>query len=145
MKSNYKGGAVTTTIGRPAPTIERLRALLIFEPGIGLVWRVSRGSVRAGAIAGGYHHSGNLRIGIDRSSYRLDRIASLYQRGELEQGSDHMKEKCPDLSGHKITRLKPGAALGAAAGLRRDQRPRTQWRVVAKKTAKAESTKPRSK
>src|ERR1700722_3732328 len=32
----------TTTIGKPPPTLARLRELLDFEPGIGLIWRVSR-------------------------------------------------------------------------------------------------------
>jgi hypothetical protein len=77
---------VTAKIGnRPAPTLARLHELLIYEPETGLRWRVARGSVRAGAIAGGYHHSGNLRIGIDRQSFRLDRIARLFQCGEPEQ------------------------------------------------------------
>jgi hypothetical protein len=70
---------ITTTIGsRPAPTLARLHELLNFEPGIGLRWRVSRGSARAGARAGGYHHSGHARIGIDRRSYRVDLIVSLF-------------------------------------------------------------------
>lgn len=79
MKSNYKGGDVTTTIEkRPPPSPERISELLIYEPGIGLRWRVSRGSARAGARAGGYHHSGHQRIGIDRASFRLDQIVRLY-------------------------------------------------------------------
>jgi hypothetical protein len=70
------------TIGkRPPPTLARLRELLNFEAGIGLIWRVSRGSVTAGQRAGGFHHTGHARIGIDNVSFRLDEIADLYRRG----------------------------------------------------------------
>lgn len=65
---------------RLLPTVARLHELLDFEPNIGLRWRVSRGSVAAGRLAGGFHHSGRERIGIDSASYRLDAIVDLYQR-----------------------------------------------------------------
>jgi hypothetical protein len=69
----------TTSIGnRPVPTLARLHELLNFEPGIGLRWRAARGSARAGRRAGGYHHSGHARIGIDRRTYRVDQIVSLF-------------------------------------------------------------------
>jgi hypothetical protein len=81
MKSNFKGGDATTTIGnRPPPTLARLHELLIYEPGIGLIWKIQRGRARRGDVAGGRHHSGNRRIGIDRASFRLDRIIKLYTR-----------------------------------------------------------------
>jgi hypothetical protein len=69
---------ITTTIGRPAPTLARLHELLVYEPEVGLRWRIQRGRARAGSKAGGRHHSGHRRIGIDRASYRLDRIVGLY-------------------------------------------------------------------
>jgi hypothetical protein len=69
---------ITTPIGRPTPTVARLHELLDYEPGIGLRWRIQRGRARAGARAGRFHHSGRERIGIDRRSYRLDQIVSLY-------------------------------------------------------------------
>jgi hypothetical protein len=73
----------TPTCNRPVPTLARLRELLIYEPEIGLIWRIQRGRARRGAVAGGRHHSGNPRIGVDRRSYRLDLITSLFR--ELEQ------------------------------------------------------------
>jgi hypothetical protein len=69
---------------RPLPTLSRLRELFDFEPGIGLRWKVARGSAAAGRRAGGRHHSGISRIGIDRASFRLDMIIEL-ARNELEQ------------------------------------------------------------
>jgi hypothetical protein len=84
---------ITATIGnRAPPTLARLRELLYFEPGIGLRWRVSRGSVTAGQRAGGVHHSGHERIGIDGASFRLDRIADLYRRGRHD---DMQTARCP--------------------------------------------------
>src|ERR1700722_18913224 len=79
MKSNHKGGDVAAAIEkRPSPTLARLHELLNFEPGVGLCWKIQRGRARRGDVAGGRHHSGNRRIGIDRRSYRLDQIVRLY-------------------------------------------------------------------
>ena len=72
-----------TTRKRP-PTLARLRELFDFEPDIGLIWRVSRGRVTAGRRAGGSHHTGIARIGIDRASFRLDLIIEL-ACNEMEQ------------------------------------------------------------
>jgi hypothetical protein len=72
------------TGNRPAPSLERLRELFDFEPDIGLLWKIQRGRARAGDVAGGYHHSGNKRIGIDRASFRLDQIVRLYGAGAIE-------------------------------------------------------------
>lgn len=71
---------------RPPPTLARLLELLNFEPGIGLRWKVSRGSVTAGRVAGGYHHSGRERIGVDGASYRLDAIIDLYHSSRATSG-----------------------------------------------------------
>jgi hypothetical protein len=60
------------------PSLARLNELLIYEPEVGLRWRIQRGRARAGDVAGGHHHTGFRRIGIDRASYRLDRIVDLY-------------------------------------------------------------------
>jgi hypothetical protein len=69
----------TTPIGnRPAPTLERLRELFDFEPGVGLRWRIQRGRARAGDVAWTGHHTGFRRIGVDGGSFRADRLASLY-------------------------------------------------------------------
>jgi hypothetical protein len=83
-----KPNPIDTIGNRPLPTLARLRELFDFEPDIGLLWKIQRGRARRGDVAGGYHHSGNRRIGIDRSSYRLDQIVRLFQRGEFA-GAEH--------------------------------------------------------
>jgi hypothetical protein len=77
---------------RPAPTLARLHELLIYEPGIGLRWRIQRGRARAGDIAGTAHCSGHRRIGVDGGSYRADRLAGLYVARQHD-GTDH--RGCP--------------------------------------------------
>lgn len=81
-----------TTVKRP-PTLARLRELLNFEPGTGLIWRVPRGSVSAGRRAGGFHHTGHERIGIDGASFRLDAIADLCRRGQHDDATRATKQR----------------------------------------------------
>ena len=73
------------TTGKRPTTMDRIHELLIFKPGVGLVWRVPRGSAAAGRRAGGHHHTGIERIGIDRAVYRLDEIVDLCRRGSTRE------------------------------------------------------------
>jgi hypothetical protein len=83
----------TTTIGKPPPTLARLRELLVFEPGIGLMWRVPRGSAAAGRRAGGHHHTGIERIGIDGLSFRRDAIADLYRSAGSKRRATNLEQR----------------------------------------------------
>lgn len=74
-------------------THERLLELLHYDPLTGLfTWRDRRGSVKAGAIAGGKFRDkdGYMTISINRISYRAHRLAWFYMTGEWpEPQCDH--------------------------------------------------------
>lgn len=63
-------------------THERLLELLDYDPKEGSFrWRVRRGGVRAGTLAGGDHGTGYKVIGIDRRLYLEHRLAWFYVHG----------------------------------------------------------------
>jgi hypothetical protein len=104
-RSPDRDGATTTIEKRPPPSPERISELLIYEPGIGLRWRAARGSARAGARAGGHHHSGHARIGIDRRSYRVDLIVSLFTVNSRRiSPEDEQRSAIPIAEGPKCRR-----------------------------------------
>ncbi|MBX3579886.1 MAG: HNH endonuclease [Rhizobiaceae bacterium] len=65
-------------------TAERLRELLSYDPTTGVfVWRVRRGPIAAGSVAGTPDGIGYIQIRIDRKHYRAQRLAWLYVTGEM--------------------------------------------------------------
>ena len=71
-------------------TQARLKELLHYFPVEGLfVWRVTRGSVRAGALASNLDSRGYVRIKVDRKSRRAHRLAFLYMVGWVPVEVDH--------------------------------------------------------
>ena len=71
-------------------TQDRLKELLHYFPVEGIfVRRVSRGSRRAGSIAGGPHVEGYIRIGVDYEDYLAHRLAFLYMEGWMPVEVDH--------------------------------------------------------
>jgi len=71
-------------------TQARLKELLHYFPVEGIfVWRVSRGRVAAGSLAGHPHTGGYLRVKIDRKDYLAHRLAYLYMKGWMPVEVDH--------------------------------------------------------
>jgi len=63
-------------------TVERVRELLDYDPETGvLTWKLSRGSVRAGKIAGSIDYKGYRTIQVDGINYRSHRLAWVYVYG----------------------------------------------------------------
>jgi len=71
-------------------TQSRLKELLIYLPKQGLfVWRVSRGTVRAGSLAGTPHSEGYIQIQVDGDLYLAHRLAFLFMKGAMPIEVDH--------------------------------------------------------
>jgi hypothetical protein len=65
-------------------TQKRLHELLSYNESEGnFYWRVSKGGVKAGALAGDVDHKGYHRIMIDRKTYATHRLVFLYVTGEF--------------------------------------------------------------
>jgi len=65
-------------------TQERLKQLLHYDPDTGyFTWKVNRGKVKQGSIAGNTGATGYVYIIIDYKSYTAGRLACLYMEGEF--------------------------------------------------------------
>jgi hypothetical protein len=63
-------------------TQERLKQLLDYSPDTGLFyWRVDRGGIKAGSIAGARRESGYITISVDSRLYRAHQLAWLWMTG----------------------------------------------------------------
>jgi hypothetical protein len=73
-------------------TEQRLRELLHYDQFTGVfTWRVRRGNVARGSVAGARKSDGYLQIGIDGRLFLAHRLAWLYMNGEWPAGDvDHM-------------------------------------------------------
>jgi hypothetical protein len=73
-----------------------LKELLHYNPDTGLFTRLtSRGGAKAGAVAGGKHHSGYISIQVDGKLYAAHRLAWLYQFGHWPTDQlDHINGVC---------------------------------------------------
>lgn len=86
-------------------TQARLKELLDYDPGTGVfIWRVSRGTARAGSVAGTFNSEGYIRIKIDRKLYLAHRLVWLYVCGKFPVNQlDHIDR---DPSNNRIENLR---------------------------------------
>jgi hypothetical protein len=75
-------------------TYERLLEVLRYEPETGVfVWKVCRGRMKAGTVAGRLGVDGYYQIGIDKNLYFAHRLAWLYVYGYMPENSiDHINK-----------------------------------------------------
>lgn len=90
----------------PDLTADRLRNLLSYDPGTGIFrWRITRGSRRAGSVAGNIRPDGYWRIMIDGRHHYLHRLAWLYVTGEWPESEiDH---RDLDHGNNRFSNLRP--------------------------------------
>jgi HNH endonuclease/AP2 domain len=63
---------------------ERVREALHYDPETGVfTWRINKGKMRAGAVAGGLGAKGYWQIGVDNVRYYGHHLAWLYMKDEL--------------------------------------------------------------
>ncbi len=85
-------------------TVERLRALLDYDPLTGVFrWRVNRGRVRAGAVAGHTKRDGYTEIIIDYRKRPAHTLAWFYVLGEYPNMLDHINGVRDDKSHCQLT------------------------------------------
>lgn len=85
-------------LGQEMITQKRLKELLDYDPATGeFRWRVNRGGIQAGSVAGGDNGNGYLVISIDEKLYRSHRLAWLFVYGYIpEYQIDHVNGKRAD-------------------------------------------------
>jgi len=79
-------------------TQDRLKELLSYDPDSGkFVWKISRGNVKAGSVAGSPNSYGYIQIRVDGKLYQAHRLAWLYTHGYFpEHDIDHLNGICDD-------------------------------------------------
>ncbi len=86
-------------------TEEYIRSILSYDSKKGnLKWEETRGSIKAGRIAGSRHHTGYIDIKIDRKMYRAHRIAWLLMTGKWPK--DQIDHRDGDRSNNKWDNLR---------------------------------------
>ncbi len=89
---------MTDPTPRPELTAERARELLHYDPETGvLTWRITRGTARAGSVAGYLSAKGYLQVGIDGRLHYGHRLAWLLAYGAWpEHLVDHVNNDRAD-------------------------------------------------
>ena len=89
---------------RPLPSCERLHELLRPDANGTLRWRVDRGGVRAGSIAGTIRPDGYCQIMIDSHRYLAHRISWKMHHGS--EPSEYVNHEDGDLSNNRPDNLR---------------------------------------
>lgn len=86
------------TNSTPELSAERARTLLAYDAETGIfAWKISRGSAKAGTVAGSLNALGYSPIGVDGIRYYAHRLAFLIQTGAWPQYDvDHINGVCSD-------------------------------------------------
>lgn len=94
-------------IARPSPA--RVRELLSYDPETGTFrWKVDRGGMKAGDIAGGFGAAGYWMIGIDRCRMYGHILAWAYMTGQYSTGMlDH---RDTDRTNNSWSNIRPASA-----------------------------------
>lgn len=93
-----------TAYKTPLPTLDRVRELLDYDPQTGLLrWKVSRGCVAKGSVAG-WTQQGYVAVSIDGKQFRAHRLAWLLHYGE--EPSDEIDHIDGDKSHNAIGNLR---------------------------------------
>jgi hypothetical protein len=89
----------------PLPPAARVRELLDYNPRTGIFkWRVSRGTAKAGSVAGWTHSAGYVYIRVDGIDYKAHRLAWLHYYGVAP--ADLIDHKDRDNGNNRINNLR---------------------------------------
>ena len=90
-QTNWRDEMSTTTTTKTEITQERVRELFDYQDGQ-LIRKVARGGTEVGDVAGSLHHTGYLRVIVDRKEYRIHRLIWLYHKETLPKELDHIDQ-----------------------------------------------------
>lgn len=89
------------------PPLDKLREVFDYNPETGdITYKVSRGSVKAGKVAGCLDAEGYLTIGFDKSNYRAHRIAYTLHHGTPVKPTEIIDHRDGNKSNNRISNLR---------------------------------------
>jgi len=90
-------------------TQDRLKDILLYDKDTGVfTWRIQRGQMKVGSVAGCIYDRGYIRIRIDGTRYLAHRLAWLYSTGSFP--SNYMDHIDRDPSNNRLCNLRPATA-----------------------------------